>query len=291
MDRLASNDAGPLREPISTNNRKYSAPAAACAADVLLALARADGPLSVPQLSQLTDYTKSLVYRAISELEERKLVAKGAGGSFRLGLAVVELGGAFSASVPLMSSVRSILRDVADQTRETVNLGTLQGNRVLYVMREEGEHSIVALSHVGKLLPASATGQGKALLARMSDAEISATLGGGPLPALTSKSITSVDILLHELAAVRARGYAEEHGEAVVGRGCVAVSLAVEHELLRTLAISISFAEDRFSELRDTAVEALFRARETIVQHANDRVAIGQPAEAGEFFPALHGSQ
>ena len=67
--------------------------------------------------------------------------------------------------MPLMSSVRRVCRWLAELTDETVNLGLLQGEQVLYLIREEGARSVFALSFVGKLLPANAVALGKALLA------------------------------------------------------------------------------------------------------------------------------
>ena len=84
-------------------------------------------------------------------------------GHYTLGLATVELGGAFALQMPLMSSVRRVCRWLAQQTEETVNLGILQGDQVLYLVREEGGRSVFALSAVGRLLPASAVALGKAL--------------------------------------------------------------------------------------------------------------------------------
>src|SRR5918992_6178742 len=191
---------------------RYAAPAAACAADLLLVLARSDSALSIAQLSERAGYTKSLVYRVLGELEARDYVSKLPDGGYSLGLAVVELGGAFTASVPLMSSVRHVLRRLADRTEETVSLGMLQGDQVLYLMREEGARSVFAVSHVGKRLPANAVALGKALLSLKTEPEIrdafaSRLYAYGELAALTPKTITSLDALLEDLERARQRGH------------------------------------------------------------------------------------
>jgi len=266
----------------SNGKPRYSAPAAACAADLLLALARSHSELSIAQLAERTGCTKSLVYRVLAELEERHYVTRLPGGSYSLGLAVVELGGAFSASVPLMSSVRHVLRRLADLTAETINLGVLQGDQVLYLMREEGARSVFAVSHVGKLLPANAVALGKALLAEKPDAEVRATFADqlndhGELASLTPKTITSLDELLRDLALVRERGHAEEHGESVRGRCCVAVSAPFGQQSIDNVAISISMDETRFHETRTTLLKALLEARDQVAREARGRAAIGEP--------------
>src|SRR3954449_13565116 len=112
-----------MSDHATNGNPRYSAPAAACSADLLLALARSDSALSIAQLSERAGYTKSLVYRVLTDLESRDYVSKLPDGGYSLGLAVVELGGAFASSVSLMTSVRHVLRRLAEQTDETVSLG------------------------------------------------------------------------------------------------------------------------------------------------------------------------
>src|SRR5919106_1082271 len=241
-----------------SNNRadgkpRYSAPAAACAADLLLVLARSESALSIAQLSERAGYTKSLVYRVLGELEARDYVSRLPDGGYWLGLAVVELGGAFTASVPLMSSVRRVLRRLADLTEETVSLGMLQGDQALYLMREEGARSVFAVSHVGKRLPANAVALGKTL-----------------------------DALLDDLARVRERGHAEEHGEAVRGRCCVAATAAFHQQGIDNVAISISMDEARFHPARESILEALLKARDQVAREAHGRAAIGEAPSPSE---------
>lgn len=261
--------------------RRYAAPAAATAAELLLALARSEQPLSIAELSERTGSTKSLVYRVLAELEARDFVTKVRGGCYWLGLAAVELGGAFSTSMTLMSSARGVLRRLADATEETVNMGVLDGDHVLYLMREEGVRSVLAVSRVGKRLPANAVALGKALLAELSDPEVESVFAdrvreSGSLMALTPHSITSLGDLLGDLARVREVGYAEEHGETVVGRGCAAIAARLGQPRVETVGISVSMDETRFAETRGQVLERLLEARDQIVREAKARTAFGE---------------
>ena len=267
---------------------RYSAPAAACTAELLLVLARSETSLTPAQLSARTGSSKSLVFRVLVELQARDYVSRLPDGSYSLGLAVLELGGAFSASVPLLSSVRRVLRRVADQTGETVSLGVLQGGEVLYLMREEGTRSVFAVSHVGKRLPANAVALGKALLARKSDEQVRAVFArAGGLESLTPATITSLSSLLEDLALTRARGHAEEHGETVSGRCCVAVAAPFHQQGIDQAAISISMDEARFAAGRDSVIRALTEAGEALEREARGRAAIGEPPAPGPFADGL----
>jgi DNA-binding IclR family transcriptional regulator len=269
-----------------SNPGKYTAPAAACAADVLIALARNGTAMSIAQLIDHIGCTKSLAYRVLVELENRDLVARDAAGKYWLGVVAVELGGMFTASVPMMASIRLRLRKLAESTGETVNLGVLRGDHVLYLAREEGARSILAVSHTGKLLPANALGMGKALLAELPDAEVKARFaedGTRPirLEALTSRTITTMSELLDALAVTRARGYADDLHETVLGQGCVAVAVPLGLKQLETVGISISMSEERMAVFEDDAVEELLKARNSLIRESQAREAIGEPEPPG----------
>jgi IclR family pca regulon transcriptional regulator len=274
---------------VAPDRPKYSAPAAGCAADILLALARNGAELSLGDLAEHTGHTKSLVYRSLAELEPRRYVTKLDNGHYALGLATVELGGAFAIQMPLMASVRRVCRWLAKQTEESVNLGVLQGDQILYLVREEGGRSVFALSAVGKLLPANAVALGKALLALNTDDRVREIFaaqieGHGQLTAITENTITDLDELVTELARVRAMGHAEEHGETVAGRCCMAMTAPFGALEGRAVAISVSMDEARFSDARGTVLAGLRDARDQIVREVRGRAAVGNEATGADLI-------
>jgi DNA-binding IclR family transcriptional regulator len=268
---------------------RYSAPAAGCAADILLALARTGSALSIGELAQQTSSTKSLVYRVLAELERRRYVARLDDGTYSLGLATVELGGAFTVQMPLMASVRRVCRWLADLTEETVNLGILQGDHVLYLMREEGGRSVYALSFVGKLLPANAVALGKALLAVLPSERVREVFAEqleseGRLAALTENTITTLEELAEDLERTRERGYAEEHGEAVAGRCCMAITAPFGARSRATVGIGVSMDAGRRDELHHVVLSGLREARDQIAREVSGRAAIGEEASRIELM-------
>jgi DNA-binding IclR family transcriptional regulator len=274
---------------VASSKPRYSAPAAGCAADILLALARQGVELSLNDLSEQTGHTKSLVYRVLAELEPRRYVTKLDSGHYTLGLATVELGGAFAVQMPLMSSVRRVCRWLARLTEETVNLGVLQSDQVLYLVREEGGRSVFALSTVGKLLPANAVALGKALLALHTDDRVRRLFAPqleeqGQLTAITENTITRLDDLVSELARVRATGHAEEHGESVPGRCCIAVTAPFGQLEGRAVGISVSMDEGRFDEARDAVLNGLREARDQIAREVRGRAAVGDEASGADLM-------
>jgi len=257
----------PSTKAKSMSSPNYSAPAAACAASLLLSLARASQPLSMRALAEATGTTKSLVFRVTKELEAVGYVRDDGTGCYQLGISALELGGAYISQSDYTSVARDVLQELSHDTGETVSLAALRGSDVLYLEKWEGAHSVVTISHVGRRLPANCTALGKALLAMLDDGEVS-RLHQGELPTLTLHSIATPEELLEDLAATRQRGYAIEKNEVLVGRACIATALdpsLVGPDLLQNNAVSISMPLHRFEsdDLADLA-EQLMRARNQI---------------------------
>ena len=205
----------------SEPGEKYSAPAAACAAEILKYLARAPEPQSPPEIARAIGRSKSLVFRVLQELMRQEFVERPANGNaYALAFGALEVGTAFLAKSDFMHSIQTVLRDLARTTEETVNLGVLRGNDVLYLAKHEGRNSVLTLSHVGGRVPATCTSLGKAILAQLPQTEVKA-LVPKPLPRLTSQSIGTLTALAADLAATRQRGWAFDDGEAVLGRSCI----------------------------------------------------------------------
>jgi DNA-binding IclR family transcriptional regulator len=92
---------------------------------------------------------------------------------------------------------------------------------------------------VGMYVDAHACALGKALLAYRAPRIVEELYRSGPLRAHTARTITSVRMLLDDLARVRARGWAEDIQETAVGLSCVAAPI-VNPLGLANMAISIS---------------------------------------------------
>ena len=91
-------------------------------------------------------------------------------------MAVLLLGSAALRGSSLVQLSEQPLRRLAEETGETVNLGVLVGDQVLYLARLRNSDLVTANIQVGSTLPAPYTSMGKLLLAYLTDAELRATL-------------------------------------------------------------------------------------------------------------------
>ena len=165
---------------------------------------------------------KATASRLVATLAERGLVERDPiTEKYRLGFGLIRLAGAAMAGLDLVRSARPILEDLADRTRETVNLGVLSGDAVVYIDQVTGTRSIVGVSWVG---PAHAAAlhverQGAAGVHRRARARAAARR---PARRLTPRTIADPARLRAQLEEIRARGYAQTMEELEEGLNAVA---------------------------------------------------------------------
>lgn len=254
-----------------TGRPNYSAPAAACAGQVLLTLGRANRPLRLAEIEREVGRSKSIVFRTLRELEQLGFVSCSHDRRYRLGVAAFEVGAAYLARGRAVDSIRAVLRDLAQRAGESTNLSVLQGQDVLYLMKFEGPTSYVTISRLGGRVPASCTASGKALLATLPSPAVRDLLPE-PLTRLTPSSPATLDELERDLREVRRLGYATDVHEAVVGRGGLAVAVPFPDVASGHAAASLSTDAGVFERNEHQRLLALLLdARDHIIHDAELR--------------------
>jgi IclR family pca regulon transcriptional regulator len=160
------------------------------------------------------------------------------------GVAVLTLGSAALRGSGLVQASERPLQALAAATGETVNLGVLQGDRVLYLVRLRNADLVTANIQVGSTLPAVWTSMGKVLLAALPAEELGRRLGPdsfdeghGP------NAVTSQKELDGQLEAIRRQGYAIQDQELALGLRSVAVPvLGSAGETVAALNVAVSAA-------------------------------------------------
>lgn len=256
----------------------YSAPAAACAAEVLHALRTHGGPITLAQLERQLPRSKSLIFRVLRELEAREFVIRDHAGRFRLGIEAFEMATAYLGQWAFADVVRQSLEQLADETGDTVNLGVLREGEVLYLMKFQGASAYVTVSRVGGRVPANCVAIGKALLAAQTDDDVRRRLRE-PLPQMTDHSVQSMEVLLEELAAVRSSGYALDREQAALGRCALAVVADAGGSDHDPTAISVSTAARDFDDRAPDLLERLLAARDLLERDRRTRTALAAASD------------
>ncbi len=177
--------------------------------------------------------------------------------AYTAGPALVEIGLAAVRELDIRLHARPVLEQLAAALGETVHLAVLEGGNVRYLDAVESPRALRVASRTGTALAANCTASGKALLAQLPADEAAALLGGGgPLPALTGRSITDRARLRAELSRVRARGCAVNVEESEEGVASVAVAVRGPRQ---PAALVVSAPVSRMTDQAVATIEAELR--------------------------------
>jgi DNA-binding IclR family transcriptional regulator len=242
------------------------APAVSRAIRVLGLLAEARGrPLGISDIARALGIAKSSTSNLLVALEEGRLVERTEPG-YVLGRRNVELGGAYLQTFDQVREFYKICAESEVFNHELVQLAVLDRTEVLYLARHEGRAPLRVSASIGDRFPASITAVGKALLARLSPAEVAIRFADpASRPRLTERSETTLEGLQRDLAATRERGWSLDEGQ--VHPLVVGVAMAVPPRVSGepAFAIGVSMIDSGGShEHRELVVKELRRAVERL---------------------------
>jgi IclR family acetate operon transcriptional repressor len=195
------------------------------ALDVVEALAAggAEG-MTVSALARELGSSKSTVFSILQTLLARRFVADtgtGASRRYRLGVEFLRLGGVVMAELDLWEICAPVLRELTATTGATSRLGILDDTHAVVVSRIDAPHAVRFDLRMGKRELPHCTGVGKALLSALPERRVLDIVEAVGLPRRTRHTIASTDVLLKDLAATAARGYAIDDEEDADGIFCV----------------------------------------------------------------------
>ncbi len=241
------------------------------AAQLLRALDGEPDGLSLSQLAERTSLPRSTVHRLLAALEVEDFVAPaGPNGRMRLGPELQRLGD--SGRPDLQALLRPTMQQLFDELNETIDLARLEGNHLRFEDQIPAPHRLRAVSGVGATFPLHCTANGKAVLALMTDEQVT-RLVPARLPRYTPNTITSRRALLEELASVRAGGVAFDREEHTTGICAAGFAVAIQDGYAAiTVPMPTQRFEGREGELQARLLVAADAAAKTLT-HAQPREA------------------
>lgn len=244
--------------------RKRRVQAVDHAIDILECLAAKGGAVGVSELARQTELSKATVYHLLATLEARRIVMREPeSASYRLGWALYEMGIGVARGNDVSRVARPFLDRLATETGESVLLGVLDADAVLYLDRGDAPSGFHMVAAAGGRSPLHSTASGKLLLAFAGEEEIERYLGTGPLESFTPNTLTDPAKLRKQLAEIREHGYATCWQERELGLCSVAVPLR-DHNGAAVASLTLAGPAGRLTEdsvethlqpLRDAAAE------------------------------------
>jgi len=228
-------------EMTRSDGDRYSVRAVMRVMDILDLLQDSPEGRSLVEVSAAVELPRSSTYRYLSTLETRGYVQRDVvTGLYRFGLAFLPSHGRHLEV--LSARARPVMEELRDRLGETINLGVLDGNRVVYLEILESNKAVRLAARRGDRDPIHSTALGKAIASRIGSDAVVAILAAEGMPKRTSKTITDQARYLAELEKVRSQGYAVDVGENEEEGRCVAVPIQNSRVLA---AISLSAPDAR----------------------------------------------
>ena len=190
--------------------------------DILEVLVENSDGLGVTEISQKLNIHKSTVYRLLSTLQYRGYVKKDNNDKYKIGLKLFEVGSKVIDNIDLRSEVNPYLREIMRISEETVHLGILDDNQVVYIDKVESQNTIRMYSKIGRRNHASSTSLGKVLLAYSDKEVVEQVINEEGLKKLTENTITEENEFYKHLSQIKQQGYAIDDEEQEYGIRCIA---------------------------------------------------------------------
>jgi DNA-binding IclR family transcriptional regulator len=184
----------------------------------LLELFRNHHEMGLTEMGQHLALSKSNVYRIVITLEHWGYLEKTKNLKYKLGTKLFYLGRLVLDRQELVPIARPLLKDLTGRIKESSYLAILTHDySIMFLVKENSDHSIIAGARVGRKLPAYSTASGKALLAFGLPEFVEEYLSAVELKQKTEHTITSKEEFREALAGIRRNGYAIDAEETETG--------------------------------------------------------------------------
>jgi len=202
----------------------------------------------ITELAQRVMMSKSTVYRFLQTMKALGYVTQeGESEKYSLTLKLFELGAKALQNVDLIRSADVQMRELSRLTKETIHLGALEEDSIVYIHKIDSLYNLRMYSRIGRRNPLHTTAIGKVLLAWRDRAEVNEILKEVEFKRSTANTIVTREALIDVLDQVKVQGFGEDNEEQEEGLRCIAVPVFDRFGVV-IAGLSISFPTIRFSE-------------------------------------------
>jgi len=170
--------------------------------------------LTAKQVAGLSRLPVSTVHRFLANLVTAGFLSCDSDGNYHLGIACFAIGQAAVGQLDIRRLSLPYLKELNQQTRETIHLTVRHGLAAVYVEKLDSPEPLRIFSRIGASVPLYCTAVGKVMLAHMPMEERDRILPDLNIKRLTANTVGNLQELKAELYRVHKNGYAcdlEEH--------------------------------------------------------------------------------
>jgi len=237
------NDPAPSPDSQSDSRKVPGTAAFSRFMTVLQAIADAPGELGIADICERSGLPRATVYRITAALRAEGMIA--GQQAFTLGPRLIDLASRSWENFDLRHLAHDTLRQLRDQTGETVHLAVPSGLEMVYIDKLESLQKVRMTSRIGTRVLLYASSVGKAYLALLAEDERHGMLDRIVYRRMTAHTISGRSELERELAQVAERGYALDREETELEILCIGAAIR-NHAGEPVGGISISVPKYRF---------------------------------------------
>jgi len=202
------------------------------------------------RMTSLVGLAKTSTHRLLYSMRKLGYITQDANGSYSLSEKFYALGGNALPYQHLAAIARPILNQMVMRYGESVHIGVLENNVVLFVAVVSSQHAFRCAGEVGECQYPHSTAMGKCILANLDSEKRGAVLNARGLPKMTPRTHTDRDLLELELERVRSQGWAINDGENMEGVICIAAPIFGRGDTILA-ALSMSGPANRMTPMLD----------------------------------------
>ncbi|MBE5067808.1 IclR family transcriptional regulator [Ligilactobacillus salivarius] len=204
---------------------------------ILEAISNSSSYIGVSQLSKETSLPKTTVFRLLETLHYLGLIKQNDNQEYTLGRAFLKYIDKVKNQEDLVSISTPFLKEFASTVGETINLGILYNNEVIYLKSIRGERFTfrVQLLPVAPLYNSSL---GKIFLSTFSNEALEDYIHKTIFEKNTINTIVDIDAFKEEINKVKKQNIAYDNEEAEYGLTCVALPIIKSNKVIAAISVS-----------------------------------------------------
>ncbi len=206
-------------------------------------------------------------FRLVATLEEEGYLERTVDGHVRPGTSVLALGFAAVQGLDLVQTSAPTMRGLAVFSGETVNLGVLYSDQVLFVARVPRRDSLLAAGiRVGSTVPAVFSSIGKVILSGLSESELRRCISEASFAGTWGpNAVRTMDELITQLELARHDGYLIQQESAIPGLSSIAAPITQGGQgIVAAINVAVPSSEYSRKKLVSTLLEPLLGAAREI---------------------------
>ncbi|MDF2372943.1 MAG: IclR family transcriptional regulator [Rhizobiaceae bacterium] len=218
-------------------------------------------PVSVAQAAEGLQVDRATAYRMLMTLVHAGYVTRDADRNYGLSLKLLTLTRHLMSEDERAKHILKCIRDLSDETSETVHYSALERDCAVLVYRAKGTQRVSVDFQIGDRSQLHCTSIGKVLLAYQDRRFVESIIAAG-LPKMAPNTITDGEKFQRELALVRAQGFAFDDFEFAPDMRCLAIPVFEPGGAVPG-GLAISGPSSRFS------IEKLEQLKDIAIPYAN----------------------